>query len=143
MRITLIFTGNTKVSYIAEGTNDYIQRLGHYVPLRIIKTRDLKTTRKRSPEDIKTAEGKLILQHIKPSDHIILLDAHGKKFSSEQFAKKLNSLEGRTGNCVFIVGGAYGFSKDVYSAASEKISLSDMTFSHQMVRMILAEQLYR
>lgn len=143
MKLTLILTGKTKSGYLLEGVDDYLKRIRRYVPLSVETIPDLKVSRKMNTEEVKKQEGKQILQRLKPADHVILLDERGKRFSSEAFASYLQGLEGRTGQTVFVVGGAYGFSEEVYNRCDQKISLSDMTFSHQMVRLVFSEQLYR
>ena len=143
MRITLILVGKTKASYLQEGLAEYVKRIGRYVPFKMIVIPDLKVSKKTSAELVKRQEGELILQKVKTSDYLILLDEKGKTFTSEGFSKALNKLEGMTGHVVFVIGGAYGFSEAVYKKAREKMALSEMTFSHQMVRLIFTEQLYR
>jgi 23S rRNA (pseudouridine1915-N3)-methyltransferase len=143
MRISLILTGKTKKSYIKEGLEEYLKRIKRYVPLKVELIADLKVTKKTSKENVKSMEGQNILQRIKVADFVILLDEGGQAFNSEGFAKYLSGLEGRTAHTVFIVGGAYGFSDQVYQRANAKVSLSEMTFSHQLVRLIFTEQLYR
>lgn len=140
----LVCVGKTMTSYLKEGESEYIKRLGHYCSFEMIEIPELKNVRKLSRDQIKVEEGKLILSKIGPGESMILLDENGKHFSSEKFAdfiqKQLN--QGGKG-IVFIVGGAYGFSEEVYEKALHKISLSPMTFSHQMVRLFFLEQLYR
>ncbi len=143
MKITLILTGKTKAGYLQEGVDDYLKRIHRYVPLAVEIIPDLKVSKKMSTEQVKKLEGQQILQRIRSADHVVLLDERGKRFTSEAFAAYLQSLEGRTGQTSFITGGAYGFSEEVYARCDQKISLSDMTFSHQMVRLIFSEQLYR
>lgn len=143
MRITLILTGKTKERYLQEGIEEYVKRLKHYVPFKVEVIPDAKHSRKTDVMLVKKNEGAQILQKIRSQDHVILLDERGNGFSSEDFASHLADLEGKTGSVVFVVGGAYGFSEEVYSRANEKFSLSKMTFSHQMVRLIFTEQLYR
>jgi 23S rRNA (pseudouridine1915-N3)-methyltransferase len=143
MKITLILTGKTKAGYLQEGVDDYLKRMRRYVPLAVETIPDLKIPKKMNTELVKKLEGQQILQRIKSADHVILLDERGKRFTSEAFAAHLQSLEGRTGHTVFVVGGAYGFSEEVVARGDQKLSLSDMTFSHQMVRLIFSEQLYR
>lgn len=122
----------------------YQSRLVHYVPFSIVEIPELKNMSAFSKEQIKEKEGELILKNIRPSDEVILLDEHGKEYRSVTFAKMLEEKMSRSGrDLVFVIGGAYGFSGDVYARADSKISLSQMTFSHQMVRTIFAEQLYR
>ncbi len=143
MRITLILTGKTKQDYLKEGVDEYLKRIRRYVPFDVLIVPDGKSTRKTDFRQIKESEGLKILQKIKPGEYVILLDENGKVYSSENFADHISALEGRTGSVVFVVGGAYGFSKEVYARANEKLSLSKMTFSHQMVRLIFTEQLYK
>ena len=122
----------------------YQSRLVHYVPFSIVEIPELKNMSAFSKEQIIEKEGELILKNIRPSDEVILLDEHGKEYRSVTFAKMLEEKMSRSGrDLVFVIGGAYGFSGDVYARADSKISLSQMTFSHQMVRTIFAEQLYR
>ena len=122
----------------------YQSRLVHYVPFSIVEIPELKNMSAFSKEQIKEKEGELIFKNIRPSDEVILLDEHGKEYRSVTFAKMLEEKMSRSGrDLVFVIGGAYGFSGDVYARADSKISLSQMTFSHQMVRTIFAEQLYR
>ena len=143
MRLTVIFTGKTKVWYLKEGVDEYLKRMERYAPLSSITIPDPKISGKPEREQVKLIEGEHILKKIRPGEYVILLDEVGQMFDSVGFAKHLSSLEGRTGHVVFVVGGPYGFSDEVYGRADEKISLSAMTFSHQMVRLIFTEQLYR
>lgn len=143
MRITLILTGKTRADYLKEGIDEYMKRIKRYVPFELIVIPDSKKTKKTDFRQVKLNEGKQIIQKIKPGDYVILLDERGKLYSSEKFAAHISGLEGRTGSVVFVVGGAYGFSEEVYKRANEEFALSKMTFSHQMVRLIFTEQLYR
>jgi 23S rRNA (pseudouridine1915-N3)-methyltransferase len=143
MRLTVIFTGKTKEWYLKEGVDEYLKRVERYAPLTSITIPDTKISGKAEREQVKRIEGEQILKKIRSGEHVILLDEGGQMFDSVGFAKHLSSLEGRTGHAVFVVGGPYGFSDEVDRRADEKISLSAMTFSHQMVRLIFAEQLYR
>lgn len=144
MKIELLLTGKTDSAWIKDGAELYINRLKHYTALSIKEIPELKKTAGLSISHIKEREGELILKNIKESDYLILLDENGKLFSSQEFAQKIEKVTIRGIKCtVFVVGGAYGFSEQVYSRADEKISLSKMTFSHQMVRVIFLEQLYR
>ena len=144
MKITLLTVGKTDKDWVKQGLDIYTSRLKHYIPFSIIEIPELKNVSALSREQIKAKEGELILKSLKPADDVVLLDEHGKEYSSTGFAsflQKKMALEGR--DIVFIIGGAYGFSDDVYKRANSKISLSQMTFSHQMVRAIFAEQIYR
>ncbi len=144
MKITLLVVGRTADRLYAEGIRDYLERAGHYVPCEMEVIPELKNTKSLSREQQKEKEGELILKAIQPGDCAVLLDEHGKEFRSVEFAawmeKKMHAVNRRL---VFVVGGPYGFSPAVYQAAQDKISLSKMTFSHQMVRLVFAEQLYR
>ena len=122
----------------------YQSRLVHYVPFSIVEIPELKNMSAFTKEQIKEKEGELIMKNIRPSDDVVLLDEHGKEYRSVTFAKMLEEKMSRSGrDLVFVIGGAYGFSGEVYSRADSRISLSQMTFSHQIVRTIFAEQLYR
>lgn len=143
MKITLLTMGRTDIPWVAEGLRMYSSRLVHYVPFSVKELPELKGAGSLSHEQIKAREGTLLLGAVKPSDTVVLLDEHGDEFSSLQFADRIQKylLSGR--DLVFIVGGAYGFSPAVYGRADAKLSLSRMTCSHQLVRTIFAEQLYR
>ena len=143
MRITLLTVGKTDISWVKEGLQMYASRLVHYVPFIISEIPELKNVSALSHDQIKLREGQSILSNIKPSDDVILLDEHGKAFRSIEFASFIEKKLVAGRDLVFVVGGAYGFSKEVYDRADGKISLSEMTFSHQMVRTVFAEQLYR
>ena len=122
----------------------YQSRLVHYVPFSIVEIPELKNMSAFTKEQIKEKEGELIMKNIRPSDDVVLLDEHGKEYRSVTFAKMMEEKMSRSGrDIVFVIGGAYGFSGEVYSRADSRISLSQMTFSHQIVRTIFAEQLYR
>lgn len=128
---------------MVEGLEVYTSRLRHYIPFEIVEIPELKNVGAFSRDQIKTREGELILQKIRPQDEVILLDEHGKMMRSIEFASDMQRRLNIGRDLVFVVGGAYGFSPEVYSRANSKISLSPMTFSHQMVRTIFVEQLYR
>ena len=144
MKIGLIVIGKTDARYFAEAIEEYRGRLIHYIPFELEVIPDIKNAKNLSEAQQKEREGELILKVLQPGDYLVLLDEHGKEFTSMQFAtyieKKMHTVPKRL---VFVVGGPYGFSEAVYRAASEKISLSKMTFSHQMIRLIFIEQLYR
>jgi 23S rRNA (pseudouridine1915-N3)-methyltransferase len=144
MKITFLCIGKTGKKFLEEGEAEYLNRLKHYVKIERIELPDLKNSRKLTKEQVKKEEGAIFLTKIPQGDELILLDERGKLFSSVEFAdflnkKAINGLKGVT----FLVGGAYGFSDAIYERANGKISLSKMTFSHQMIRMIFFEQLYR
>ncbi len=144
MKITLLTVGKTDVKWVREGLELYSSRLIHYVPFSLVEIPELKNVSALSQDQIKSREGELILKHLKPADELVLLDEHGREFRSIEFADFIEGRMSRSSrDLVFVIGGAYGFSKEVYSRADSKISLSKMTFSHQMVRTIFAEQLYR
>ncbi len=143
MRITLLQTGKTRDSFIIEGVEEFRKRMTRYSPFVIDTIPDLKNSRNMTMKEVQEQEGEQILKRIKPADHLTLLDEQGKSFDSIGFARHLNALEGRVNHLVFVIGGPYGFSDQVYSRANEKCSLSRLTFSHQLVRVIFMEQLYR
>ena len=144
MKVTLICIGKTDDKYIQEGCEVYIKRLQHYFKTEVSIIPDLKNVHKMDTQERKKKECQLILKQIETSDTVILLDEKGKEFSSRAFAqdiqKKMNSGAKRV---VFVIGGAFGFSDQMYQRATGKLSLSKMTFSHQMVRLFFLEQLYR
>jgi len=144
MKITFITVGKTEEAYLKEGIDKYVKRLKHYTKLTIVEIDELKNTKALTREQQKAKEAELILKKIAPLDHVILLDEKGMEVTSMQFAayidkKALSSVA----NLVFVVGGPYGFDQSVYTRANDKLSLSDLTFSHQMVRLFFVEQLYR
>lgn len=144
MKITLLTVGKTDIKWVKEGLEMYVSRLKHYINFELTEIPELKNVSALSKEQIKLKEGELILKHLKPADFLVLMDEKGKEFRSIQFASMLEEKLNRGGrDMVFVIGGAYGFSEAVYSRADDKISLSKMTFSHQLVRTIFAEQLYR
>lgn len=143
MKITLLFTGKTSDARIASLIEDYQQRLRHYVPFEIVVLPDLKNAKALSEEQVKTAEGNLILQFLTPSMDVLLLDEHGREFRSIAFADFLQKKMSSGKDLTLVIGGPYGFSEAVYARANGKISFSQMTFSHQMIRIMAIEQLYR
>ena len=144
MKISLIVIGKTDASYFVDAINEYKNRLVHYIPFEMEIIPDIKNVKNLREEQQKEKEGELILKMLQPGDYLVLLDEHGKSFTSMEFAtyleRKMHVVSMRL---VFVIGGPYGFSEAVYKAASEKISLSKMTFSHQMIRLIFVEQIYR
>ncbi|NDV77903.1 23S rRNA (pseudouridine(1915)-N(3))-methyltransferase RlmH [Dysgonomonas sp. 511] len=144
MKITLLVIGKTDAGYFINAIDEYKKRLEHYIPFEIQIIQDLKNTKSLTVGQQKEKEGELILKSLQAGDYLVLLDDKGKEYTSMQFAsyieKKTHTVSRRL---VFAVGGPYGFSDDVYAKASEKLTLSRMTFSHQMVRLIFVEQLYR
>jgi 23S rRNA (pseudouridine1915-N3)-methyltransferase len=144
MKVKLICIGKTGKKFLEEGENEYMQRVKHYVQIERIEIPDLKNARKLTFEQIKQMEGKEILSKVGSGEQLILLDERGSVLSSVEFSNFIQQRFNAGGKAlVFVIGGAYGFSSDVYEAAQGKISLSKMTFSHQMIRMIFFEQLYR
>ena len=144
MKIKFICVGKTVESFLKEGELNYQNRLKHYIPFERIDLPDLKNVKNLTAEQIKSEEGKSILKQLTPNQDLILLDENGKHFSSVDFAQFLDfSFLHSSKDLVFVIGGPYGFSEEVYQRANNKVSLSKMTFSHQMVRMIFLEQLYR
>tara|TARA_R110000744_G_scaffold6795_1_gene23523 strand:+ start:523 stop:996 length:474 start_codon:yes stop_codon:yes gene_type:complete len=144
MTIKLLAIGKTDSSELQELIDVYEKRLQHYINFEIENIPDLKKTKNLSEEQQKNKEGELILKKLSPTDVLILFDEKGKQFTSVEFSqylqKKMNS---GIKQLVFLIGGPYGFSNEVYAKASGKISLSKMTFSHQMVRLFITEQVYR
>ena len=143
MRITLIESGKTRDPFIREGVELFRRRVVRYVPFQIETLPDLKNTRNLNMKEVQEKEGHLILKRVKAGDHMVLLDERGREFNSISFAEYLNGMEGRVGHLLFVIGGPYGFSDGVYDRADARVSLSKLTFSHQLVRVIFMEQLYR
>ncbi len=144
MKIQVISVGKTSFDYLKEGIELYEKRLQHYVPFEWIVVPDIKKGKNWTPAQIQNAEGQSLLKYITTDTIVVLLDVKGKTISSEDFAAFINTrmLSGIKNLC-FIIGGAYGFSKEMYDRSQFKISLSKMTFSHQLVRVLFLEQLYR
>lgn len=144
MKIVLLMVGKTDASYFAQAVNEYAQRIMHYVPFELTVIPDLKNSKNLSQSEQKEREAVQITKCLQPGDEVIILDERGKDFSSVDFSryidKKMCSMVRRL---VFVIGGPYGFSPKIYEIAKDKIRLSSMTFSHQMVRVIFLEQLYR
>lgn len=144
MKIALIVIGKTDAGYFVEAINEYKNRLVYYIPFEMVVIPDIKNAKNLSESQQKEKEGELILKTLQAGDYLVLLDEKGKEFTSMQFSayieRKMHTVPKRL---VFVVGGPYGFSEAVYKAAGEKISLSKMTFSHQMIRLIFVEQIYR
>lgn len=144
MKIKLICIGKTGKDFLIAGEQEYLNRLKHYVSVERIEIPDIKNAKSLSIDQIKELEGKEILSKLQSGDQLILLDENGKLFSSTEFADFLQQKFNQGGKgLVFVIGGAYGFSSEVYEKSIFKISLSKMTFSHQMIRMIFFEQVYR
>lgn len=144
MKITLLTVGKTDKEWVREGLDIYVSRLKHYIPFSVVEIPELKNVSALTRDQIKAREGELILKNIRPTDDVILLDERGKEYSSTELAKIIqDKLSYGNRDIVYVIGGAYGFSDQVYKRADSKLSLSRMTFSHQMVRAIFAEQIYR
>lgn len=144
MKITLITIGKTEEKYLLEGIEKYIKRLKHYVPFKIVSIPELKNTKSLSQEQQKNKEADLFLKNLSSQDVVILLDEKGLGFTSTTFSQFLNKkMVGGVQQLVFLVGGPYGFDQTIYDRSNDKISLSQMTFSHQMIRLFFVEQVYR
>lgn len=143
MKTVLILVGKTTDRHFQAGIDDYVGRIGHYMPFETVTIPELKNTKKLSEDQQKTAEGELILKQLQPSDTVVLLDEHGRELRSVDFARWLEQKRNTARRLVFVVGGPYGFSQAVYDRANEQLSLSKMTFSHQMIRLVFTEQVYR
>jgi 23S rRNA (pseudouridine1915-N3)-methyltransferase len=143
MKTQLLMVGKTVNSSFVAAIRDYVERIAHYIPFETVTIPELKNTKSLTEEQQKEREGEFILKAIQPSDTVILLDEHGKEFRSIELASWFQQKMNTSRKVIFVIGGPYGFSEDVYKRANEKISLSKMTFSHQMVRLIFIEQLYR
>ena len=144
MQVTLLCIGKTGKKFLEEGEQEYLKRLRHYISFQLQIIPDIKQAKNLSQSQIKQREGELILEKVSTADTLILLDEKGKEFSSMDFSGYLQDQFNRGGKHIyFVVGGPYGFSDDVYQRANGKISLSRMTFSHQMIRLFFIEQVYR
>ena len=143
MKTILILVGKTTDKHFQAGISDYAARIGHYMPFDIVTIPELKNTKSLSEEQQKTAEGELILKQIQPQDTVVLLDEHGKELRSVELARWLEQKQVTARRLVFVIGGPYGFSSAVYGRANEQLSLSKLTLSHQMVRLVFTEQIYR
>jgi 23S rRNA (pseudouridine1915-N3)-methyltransferase len=144
MKITLIAVGKTEEKYLTEGIDKYLKRLKHYIGFSFMIIPELKNTKNLAIAEQKSKEADLILKQISNPDVVILLDEKGKKYTSVGFAGYMNKqMIGSVQHLVFIIGGPYGFDARIYARASSSMSLSDMTFSHQMVRLFFVEQCYR
>lgn len=143
MKMTLLVTGKTGDARLSSLIQDYQQRLTHYVPFEFVVLPDIKNAKSLSEEQLKTAEGEAILRWLTPSMDVVLLDEHGHEFRSIEYAEWLQKKMSAGKDLVLIIGGAYGFSPAVYARANYKVSFSQMTFSHQMIRLMAIEQLYR
>lgn len=143
MKTELILVGKTANKHLEAGIEDYTERVGHYMPFSVTVIPDIKNTKNLTEEQLKDREGELILRLLQPSDMVVLLDEHGQEMRSVELAIWIQKRQQIAKRLVFVIGGPYGFSPSVYLRANEKLSLSRLTFSHQMVRLIFIEQLYR
>lgn len=143
MKTALILVGKTNDTHLQAIISDYAERITHYMPFEIITIPELKNTKSLSEEQQKVREGELIMKQLTAQDTVILLDERGKQYRSLEFAKWIEKQQLTARRLVFVIGGPYGFSPAIYDRANGKISLSAMTFSHQLVRTIFTEQLYR
>lgn len=144
MKITILAVGKTSTDYIAKGISYYLDRLKHYINVELQIIPDLKSSKSLTAHVQKTREGELILASLLPGDHLILLDERGKQLSSRDLSVEIERFMNRgLKRVVFVIGGPYGFSKAVYDRANSMLSLSRMTFTHEMIRLIFVEQIYR
>lgn len=143
MKTTLLLVGKTDNKLYAEGIEDYVARTNHYTPFCLKIIPELKNTKSLNEKQQKEKEGELILKNIDDKSYVVLLDEHGKEFRSVEFAAWLGNKQQTIRQLTFVIGGPYGFSQSVYDRANEKMSLSKMTLSHQMVRLLFTEQVYR
>ncbi len=144
MKLTVLWVGKTTTKYFDEAINLYFNRIKHYMPVEIVEVADLRNTKSMDINEQRIKEGASILQQIKPDDYLVLLDDKGKQHTSTEFSQWIEKMAlASTKRLVFVIGGAYGFSRDVYDRANGYISISKMTFSHQIIRPIFFEQLYR
>ena len=144
MKILLIAIGKTDDDYLISGIKKYVGRIGHYVSFEMKEIPDPRNRKTLSEEQQKKAESLLILSQLQPADQVILLDENGKQSTSVEFSENLEKqMASGVKRLVFVIGGPYGFAQEVYDRANGQLSLSPMTFSHQMVRLIFVEQLYR
>jgi len=144
MKVELWLVGKTTQDFVADGMAVYTKRLKHYLPFEVTVIPALKKTKGLTFEQIKVKEGEEILKRLQNDDYLIVLDDKGKQRTSPEFARYMEKLLQRSQRkAVFLIGGAYGFSEKIYDRANEQLSLSKMTFSHQMVRVFFVEQLYR
>ncbi len=144
MDIQLLTIGKTSTNYIQKGLDEYCSRIKRYINYKIITLPDIKSTKALTENLQKEKEGELILDYLSPSDYCVLLDEHGKEFTSIEFAQFIQKkmISGRK-RLIFIVGGPYGFSENVHKRAETECSLSKMTFTHEMIRLFFTEQMYR
>lgn len=143
MKTLLIQVGKTADRHFLAGINDYIERINHYMPFDVITIADIKNTKSLSEQLQKGREGEAIMRQLQATDTVVLLDERGAELRSTEFAQWLTRRQQTSRRLVFIIGGPYGFAPEIYQRANEMLSMSRMTFSHQMVRLVFTEQLYR
>ena len=143
MKLTLLLSGKTTNAQLQTLIDDYVKRLAHYVPFSMQVLPDLKNAKTLSMDQVKEQEGQLILKALSPNQEVVLLDEHGRELRSVEFADYVQRKLSSGRDVAFVVGGPYGFSKAVYDRADGQLSISKMTFSHQMIRLLFTEQLYR
>ena len=143
MKTKLLVVGKTNDKNITKGIDDYVGRVKHYMPFAIEVIPELKNTKSLTQSNQKEMEAEQILKRLQPSDTVVLLDEHGKEYRSIEFARWIEKLQQTARSLVFIIGGPYGFADSVYERSDAKLSLSKMTFSHQMIRLLFVEQIYR
>ena len=143
MKTKLLVVGKTNDKNITKGIDDYVGRVKHYMPFDIEVIPELKNTKNLTQSNQKEMEAEQILKRLQPSDTVVLLDEHGKEYRSIEFAKWIEKQQQTARSLVFIIGGPYGFADSVYERSDAKLSLSKMTFSHQMIRLLFVEQIYR
>lgn len=143
MKIKLVIIGKTDESYIKEGVSKYVARLKHYTSFEIVEIPDVKMGKKQNISKQKELEGKEILKHVAKSSFVVLLDEKGREFTSVGYAQFMQKRMNTGLDLMFVIGGPFGFSDEIYAVSNQKIALSQMTFSHQMVRLFFTEQLYR
>jgi 23S rRNA (pseudouridine1915-N3)-methyltransferase len=144
MKTALFMIGKTDHSFYAQAIEDYRKRISRYLPFETVVIPDLRNTRNLPEALQKEKEGELIFKYLQPGDYCVLLDEKGKEYTSENFAAYMeNKMHTVSKRLVFVIGGPYGFGEKVYEASQESLSLSKMTFSHQLIRLLFAEQFYR
>lgn len=144
MKITLLAIGKTGTSYLREGIEGYVKRIVHYVPFEFKILPDIKNTRSLTEERQKAMEGEAFMSAMQPGDYVVLLDERGKEMTSRGFSEYIAAkMHVVSRQLIFVIGGPYGFSPEMYARADDKLSLSRMTFSHEMVRLFFVEQIYR
>ena len=145
MKLAILWVGKTSTDYINKAIDTYVQRIGHYMPIEIIEVPDVKNAKNMDTAQLRQKEGELIIKQLRPDDYVVFLDDKGKQMSSTEFAYWIDktNMNSSIKRLVFVIGGAYGFSLDAYKQAKSFLSISKMTFSHQIIRPILVEQIYR